>query len=57
VISAPTEAVTLVKTFNKTKAKIELKSSPKMGGIRPRKRFRYGSVIWNTGCKIAMPVD
>jgi hypothetical protein len=33
-----------------------LKSSPKIGGIRPRKRFRYGSVIWKIGCKIAMPV-
>ena len=56
VISAPTAAVALVKTFNRTKARIGLKSRPKIGGIRPLKRFRYGSVIWNTGCKTPIPV-
>ena len=56
-ISAPTAAVAEVKAFNRTNARIGLKSRPKIGGRIPRKRFRYGSVIWNTGCKTATPEE
>ena len=48
-ISWPKAAVAVEAAFNAKKARRGLKSRPKMGGIKPRKALRYGSVIAKTG--------
>ena len=45
----------LCNKFNVTNARIGLKSNPKIGGMIPRNKFKYGSVIANTGCNKAIP--
>mmetsp|Transcript_17067 Transcript_17067/g.41534 ORF Transcript_17067/g.41534 Transcript_17067/m.41534 type:complete len:117 (+) Transcript_17067:946-1296(+) len=52
VRSAPTAAVAEVNALSKTKARIGLKSKPKIGGIMFRNRFKYGSVIWKIGWRM-----
>jgi hypothetical protein len=53
--SAPNAVVAVPNVFNRKNAKIGLKSNPKMGGMRPLNRLRYGSVIAKMGCKMPIP--